>query len=122
MSEGYAAEAGSPTLGDPRESCFFAFLGWGPCRLRFDGRLDRCHLIEKQRLRQAGIENLWDERLWVPGCRHHHGLFDRKLRPLSLADYPPKLLAFAEAEGFAFVDERTGWVKNFDKQREESAA
>lgn len=42
-----------------------------------EGRMDPAHLIPKQTLKKARCEvDLWDERLWVPACRFHHGQWD----------------------------------------------
>jgi hypothetical protein len=95
--------------------CFFANFGWGPCRMRFDGNFDPAHLIPQQRIREAFARrgepcpDLTDERLIVPACRHHHDLFDRKLRKLSLGDFPPKLLAWAQQHGLYFDPGRNEW-------------
>jgi hypothetical protein len=41
------------------------------------GRMDRAHLIEKQRLRKEGHADLIDDpRTWVPACRLHHFSWD----------------------------------------------
>lgn len=98
--------------------CFFTLLdGWNdPCEYRADGRSDPCHLIDQQRIKHVysrrGLPcpDLEDERLWVPGCRHHHGIFDRKLRHLELTDFPPKLLAWAQQHHFFWDENRHIWI------------
>jgi len=88
---------------DPSAGCWFAKLplpSLSPCQ----GRLERAHLISKQAIKREiwmpahhgrhrvpellaklppSLRDLqWDERVWVPGCAHHHHLLDqsRKLR------------------------------------------
>lgn len=89
--------------------CFFAPHSTAPCMYRPDGLPDRAHLIPKQRLRIAGIDDVWDNRAWVLSCRRHHHLFDQGYLPLSIADYPPEFIDFATEHGLHFVSERRGW-------------
>jgi hypothetical protein len=49
--------------------CWLAQFTDTPC----EGRLVRCHLLDKQVLKRAGLDP-WDERAWVWGCGGHgHG-------------------------------------------------
>lgn len=92
-----------------RSSCFFARFHPSPC----DGRTDPAHLIPQQRLRQAGItdhDELWDERIIVPACRHHHSLFDRKFLRLEQDRYPLSVFDYASEFGFFWGGERDGWL------------
>ena len=94
--------------------CYFWHLGWRGCRWRMDGQPDRAHLIPKQRLKQAGIvdyKRLWDDRVWVHACRHHHELFDGRFLRLEREQYPSKVFEYADEVGFDFIDPRTGWVQ-----------
>ena len=86
--------------------CWFKRYARDECRWRYDNQPDPAHLIPQQRIKDA----VWDQRLLVPACRHHHGLFDNKKITLLSGDYPPALHAWASDYGFHFVDPRTGWV------------
>lgn len=100
--------------------CWFKRFWPHECGWRADGQPDRCHLLPKQRikaeLRARGFTAkeiaavVWDGRLYVPGCRKAHTAFDNKLIPLLEDDYPPPMREWANANGFYFVDPRTGWV------------
>ena len=100
--------------------CWFKRYARDECRWRHDGQADPCHLIPKQRikseLRALGLpareikDAVWDERLVVPGCRHHHDAFDGKRLPLLEDDYPPALRDWAADNDFVFIDARTGWI------------
>ena len=103
--------------------CWFKRYARDECRWRYDNQPDPAHLIPQQRikaeLRSRGWSAdrikvaLWDKRLVVPACRHHHHAFDfaRTITLLS-GDYPPALHDWAEDYGFHFVDPRTGWVRD----------
>ncbi len=95
------------------ERCFFAAPFGGLCTFRYDGLPDPAHLIPQQRLRKAGVPLVafTDPRIIVPACRHHHDLFDRKLRPLPLDAYPDSAKDFADEYGFEFFGPRDGWRK-----------
>lgn len=61
--------------------CWFAatLTNTGPC----DGVIQKAHLIRAQVIRrEAGIQHIWDPRVWVPGCKRHHAMLDwsRQLR------------------------------------------
>ena len=92
-------------------TCWFARFRWDSC----DGRIDRCHLIPQHRIKEIAkrrgvpCPDLGDHRLVVPGCRHHHGLFDKKLRRLELVDFPTTLLAWAQQHRFYFDENRHEW-------------
>ena len=111
-------------MSEPGLRCFFEDAGWGPCRMRFDGNFDPAHLIPKRRIvevfarRGEPCPDLWDERLWVPSCRRHHHLFDSKLRRLTLSEFPPKLLAWAQQHGFYFDQDRREWRGAAEAKRE----
>lgn len=84
--------------------------GWGPCLYRADGQPDRIHWIPQQRIKAKRPDaDLEDHRLIDLGCRHHHDLFDRKLRPFPHSAYPAKLLEWAVEHDFEFISERDGW-------------
>jgi hypothetical protein len=91
--------------------CYFKRFDWGPC----DGRVDPCHLIPKQRIKETYkrrgevCPDLWVPALIVPGCRHHHGIFDRKMRKLRRRHFPATLLEWALAHGFYWDPERSEW-------------
>jgi len=85
------------------------------------GRLERIHLLAKQTIRRevwqsrkwktSGLlpdtffDLVWDERVWVPGCSHHHHLLDqsRKLRI-------PREMLPEGVEGFAEQWELDWWL------------
>lgn len=71
--------------------CFFAARG--DC----EGRLDRAHLIPKQRMRIRNMDKdiLWDPRCWVPMCRKHHTAFDHHFINLRRKDLPIGVEQFA---------------------------
>ena len=90
--------------------CYFWHLGWRGC----NGRLERCHMIPKQRLKKAGItayEDVWDVRVWRWGCVRHHFLFDQHAIRLEREQYPSKVFEYAQEVGFDFIGPRTGWVQ-----------
>lgn len=78
----------------PESVCWLAQFTNTPC----NGRLQRVHLISKQRIKRAlrsgagrlraehmelsADEIVWDDRAWVPGCEAHHHMLDqsRKLQ------------------------------------------
>lgn len=88
-------------------ACWFRQLG--DC----DGRIQRAHLIPKQRLKRAGVradDDVWDQRVVVPACARHHTLFDMKFIHLEETDYPETLQQYAGEHGFAWQDAERGWV------------
>lgn len=65
-----------------------------------EGRMDPAHLIPKQTLKKAKVEvDLWDERLWVPACRFHHGQFDNYRLTVPPESLPESLIALCEELG-----------------------
>lgn len=89
--------------------CFFSRFTDSPC----DGRLDPCHLIPQQTIKDAGKKRGWNEdftrivlndrRNIRTGCRQHHGLHDRKLDlRLTFPDYPVDTREFANEHGFVW--------------------
>lgn len=93
-----------------RPACFFAQLGFSGCEHRADGQPDRAHLIPAQRVRHAGLE-VWDDRLWVYGCRKHHHQFDHGFITLGSAQYPAGLREWATAHHFFYASPRSGWLQ-----------
>jgi hypothetical protein len=90
--------------------CYFADHGApGPCRWRPDGKPDRCHLIEAQRLRIASLPDD-DPRLTVDGCRYHHGQLDLKFWRLRIKDYPQGVWDYAEEHGLEWFGYRQGFL------------
>ncbi len=88
-------------------SCFFA--RYDPKHRACFGRTDPCHLLEKQWLKRAGVEDVWDRRLWVEGCRRHHGLFDHHMISVPHEALPWDFLAVCDELGLAaLVDRRYG--------------
>lgn len=70
--------------------CWLARYSDTPCT----GRLVRCHLLDKQVLKRAGLDP-WDERAWVWGCggeghgnEGHHGEFDSRQLAVPRAELP----------------------------------
>jgi hypothetical protein len=68
--------------------CWLALFGClenGDPMTKCEGRLVRCHLIPKQKIKLAG-GGVWDRRAWVWGCggvtgnSGHHGLLDHSRR------------------------------------------
>lgn len=99
--------------------CWFRLLG--PCDYR--GRQsDRAHLIQRQRLRNAGLSRgeQWDWRCWVWACRGHHLAFDEGRLPGQTAcnvlatreDYPDPLVQFAREYGFGWFGVQDGWRRD----------
>jgi hypothetical protein len=90
------------------------------CMMRQDGNYDRCHLIDKQRIRvelrsrgysQEQIESaIWDSRIWRPACRAHHVRLDSHFFSLKRDEYPPSVEEWANEHGFFFLSPRRGWV------------
>lgn len=91
-----------------RGGCFFHDLGFPGC----DGPIDPAHLVPKARMRDAGVPagTRWDPRAYVPACRHHHDLFDKKHLRLDLGQYPKSFREFAFSIGFEFFGPREGWL------------
>lgn len=62
-----------------------------------EGRMDPCHLIDKQVLKRNGLHAIvWDRRLWKWGCRLHHDGLDRYFTvriPRSAISHATELLA-----------------------------
>ncbi len=96
-----------------RNICFFRRFDHSPMCM---GRIDPCHLIPKQRIKQAGqAQYANDPRIIVPGCRRHHDRFDGRdaIHRLVLlyADYPDSVKEWAREHGWMYVGAREGWVK-----------
>lgn len=77
--------------------------------------MDPCHLIPKQRIKQAGLHSVAnDPRIIVPGCRRHHDRFDGRdaLNKLDLryGDYPPSVREWAREQGWFYSGVRSGWL------------
>lgn len=83
--------------------CFFnRELGMQDC----DGRMDRAHLLPKQRMRQHGIKDVWDERTWVFACRKHHTQFDARFIRISRFQLPAGTIAYALENGLEWSLDR----------------
>jgi len=76
--------------------CWLANFSKAEC----EGRMDRCHLIPKQRLRIRHVEDVWERATWVWGCRRHHTLFDHKFLHLKREDLPEETELWAQANRF----------------------
>jgi hypothetical protein len=62
-----------------------------------EGRMDPAHLVSKQALKRAKCEvDLWDETVWVPACRFHHGQFDNHRLTVPREALPASLIALCE--------------------------
>ena len=93
-------------------ACYFHDkLGFPGCDFsdRPDGRPDPAHWIPQQRLRAAGVEDLWHPASWAHVCRRHHTLFDQKTIRLTEEQYPREFRAWAALQGFWFAGPREGW-------------
>lgn len=94
-------------------TCWLATFSTQPCDLGAWGRLQRAHLVPKQRLRNAGLSDmdiLWDARCWRWACERHHRMLDEsKTIRLSLEDYPPEFIDYATEHGLFWAGERQGW-------------
>jgi hypothetical protein len=84
-------------------NCWFAALG--NCS---PGRLQRAHLIPKQRLKRH-VEDVWQPVLWVPACDSHHHKFDKHFILLQEEDYPQGLREWAAANGWVWINPTRGW-------------
>lgn len=76
--------------------------------------MQRAHLIEKQRLKRAGIralEVVWDPRILRWSCEFHHSLYDRHLWHLPRDAYGRAVEQFALEQGFDWLGERERWRK-----------
>lgn len=72
------------------------------------GRMERAHLVEKQRLRKEGYAELIpDPRTWRPACRLHHTMLDH-FRGLVVPReaLPPELETLCERIGLDWYLER----------------
>jgi hypothetical protein len=89
------------------EHCWLRAFSDKPCA----GRMDRAHLIERQRLKKEGLgEHVLDEATWRPACRLHHFSFDafRGVVVPRLA-LPVETERFAERHGLGwYLDRRFG--------------
>lgn len=93
--------------------CYLRRLGYQTC----NGRLQRAHMIPKQRIKQAGITDLdviWDERVWRHVCSAHHHALDMKFIYLTEAEYPESVGEWAAEHGFYFLSPSAGWRKEAD--------
>src|SRR5258706_16474184 len=82
------------------EWCYFRGLGYLDC----DGFIQRAHLIPKQRMKIAGVigDMIWDERCWIPACKHHHHQWDNGFIMLDPDDFPPGIWSFAREISFYY--------------------
>lgn len=93
--------------------CYLRRLGYKTC----NGRLDRAHLIPKQRMKKAGITDqdvIWDPRVWRWVCRAHHHALDMKFIHLTEDQYPPEVGEWADEHGFYFANVEAGWRKGHE--------
>jgi hypothetical protein len=97
-------------------SCWLAIFGQmehDDPMLLCEGPFVRCHLIPKQKIRQAGGD-VWDRRAWVWGCGGptgsggHHGMLDcsRTLR-LARSVIPAHVEELADELGLSWWLDRT---------------
>lgn len=94
--------------------CWLATFAQDECA----GRLERTHLIEKQRLRKDGLsEFIWDPAVWRPACRRHHFALDA-YRGLTV----PRCSLPVETEAFAERHDLTGYLDRKYGERAEVAA
>ncbi len=103
--------AGRETVSGGLESavrrCFFAPFDERnrPC----EGPEDAAHLLSKQWLKRAGVEDVWDTRLWVSSCRRHHAAFDQHQITVPRQSLPAGLLAASDEFGLGhLLDRRYG--------------
>lgn len=91
-------------LDESPATCWFAEYATDPCA----GRLEKAHILPKQLLRREDLgEHLWDEAVWVPGCRHHHFQFDAyRGLCVPLGAVPVETVAFADRHGLGWYLER----------------
>ena len=108
--------------------CWLAQYSDRACLRRADGRFDRVHLIEAQRLRneyrrrrydQDLIDSLVrDDRIIVGACRaHHHALDVARTIRLAAEDYPPSVHEYADEHGWWFCNPTSGWLPLADDVR-----
>jgi hypothetical protein len=79
------------------DRCWFWQLGM--C----DGRIDRAHLLPKQRIKRlfrdrnpdALFAMIWDSRVWIPACRKHHTMLDSKRLTIAREELPLTLWEYA---------------------------
>jgi hypothetical protein len=95
-------------------TCFLAQFTDTECA----GRLEKAHLIEKQRLRKEGLsEHMWAPEVWRPACKRHHFMLDAYrglVVPRSLLPVETELFADRHGLGW-YLDRKYG-------EREEAAA
>lgn len=92
------------------ETCFLVQFSELPC----SGQLRRCHLIDAQLLRRRCLD-VWDERVWVPGCggivglSAHHGQLDSYNLTIPRHMLPAGVEEFAAEHGLEYwLDRRYG--------------
>jgi hypothetical protein len=80
-----------------------------------DGRVERAHLVPKQRLRRDGLDeaDVWDPRVLVPLCRRHHHRLDQGFVEVDRADLPARFAGWLEEHGYGWAPGR-GWVRRYD--------
>lgn len=85
-----------------RTACWLSRFSDLDCR----GPLQLCHLIDKQRLRANGVteDDIWDERVVVNGCEHHHGAVPKGDIPRD--ELPPGLEEYAAEHGLTWSLDR----------------
>jgi hypothetical protein len=82
-----------------------------PC----SGRMQKAHLIPKRRMKGLDWEDIWDRRVWVWICEHHHQALDGPYLTLNRNDYPPSVLDWALDHGFYWNDERKEWRREWQR-------
>ena len=86
-------------------NCWLAQFSSKPC----DGPEDFAHILSKQWLRKAGIEDVWDRRWWVPACRLHHANWDNLRLVVPRSAIPKETEILAEVHGIGhLLDRRYG--------------
>ena len=101
---------------EPRDcECWLAKFSQAPCD-RPAPRLWRIHLLDKQKLRQAGVDP-WDPRSYVWGCGGwnglcgHHGELDSYQLRVPFDELPPETIELAgEARLLGWLEKRYGAV------------
>jgi len=88
-----------------RRECFFAHLSERPC----DGPTEWAHLIPKSFIRRelGTAVDVWEEALWRPACRRHHGDFDNAVLRLPRGQLPKETVAWAKRWGLEWWLDRT---------------
>lgn len=73
-----------------------------------DGPTDKAHLIPKQRLKKARLnqEQIWDKRVWTSMCRYHHHRFDNGFLRIPREDLPKGIEEYAAEHELAWSLDR----------------